>query len=176
MRPDRPSRFAFVSTLATLAALVTAAPASAVPLPDLVVSAVSTNAARVVRGHAFGVASTVKNLGQAAAAASTERFYLSADKLRGVGDRRMIQVRQIARLSHNATSAGTISLKPTVATPEGIYYVVACADDLAKVKESNERNNCRTTATRVNVVAGPTSADLIDKDLTAGTITSDQAM
>ena len=35
--------------------------------------------------------------------------------------------------------------------PRGVYYVLACADDLAAILESNEANNCRASSTTVLV-------------------------
>ena len=142
MPPHQPFRIAIVPVLATLAAMVAAVPASAASLPDLVTSGPSIAAGIVVRGHPFSVATTVRNQGAGGAAASTLRFYLSADTLRGAGDRRLTQVRQVARLAAHAASTGTTRLTPALTTPSGPFYVIACADDLKAVAEKSETNNC----------------------------------
>jgi hypothetical protein len=41
-----------------------------------------------------------------------------------------------------------------VATPRGLYYLLACADDLGQVPESNDANNCLASRTRVQI-GGP---------------------
>jgi subtilase family serine protease len=38
-------------------------------------------------------------------------------------------------------------------TAVGLYYVLACADDLFAVAESNERNNCIASTTQVQIAA-----------------------
>jgi hypothetical protein len=37
----------------------------------------------------------------------------------------------------------------------GSYFLLACADDVFQVIEANESNNCRASAGRVTVTAGP---------------------
>jgi hypothetical protein len=41
------------------------------------------------------------------------------------------------------------------ATPHGEYFVIGCADDLKAVVESDEANNCRSSAGRVTVATTP---------------------
>ena len=156
---------------------VPAAPAlGAAGLPDLVTSGPTSSAGIVVRGHPFGVSTTVRNRGAGAAAASTVRFYLSADRVRGTGDLRLPQVRQVARLLAGKASTATTSLRPPAATPTGPVYVIACADDLKAVTEKIETNNCAASPAPFGIVAGPASADLIDKDLARGVLTPAQAL
>jgi hypothetical protein len=38
-----------------------------------------------------------------------------------------------------------------LSTPPGMYYVIACADDLDKLPESNYGNNCRASTTMMRV-------------------------
>jgi hypothetical protein len=38
-------------------------------------------------------------------------------------------------------------------TPLGTYYLLACADDVKKVPESNEKNNCKASASTVTILA-----------------------
>jgi hypothetical protein len=63
-------------------------------------------------------------------------------------------------LGAGATSTGSASVTVPVTTKVGVipttvspatYYLLACADDLKKVPESNEKNNCKASATRVTV-------------------------
>ena len=39
----------------------------------------------------------------------------------------------------------------TVSTPGGTYYVIACADDVDALRESNETNNCAASIVTVQV-------------------------
>src|SRR4051794_6849491 len=175
VRPYRPFRFAVVPVLAMVAALVAAVPASAASPPALVTSGPATTAGIVVRGHPFSAATTVRNQGAAGAAASTLRFYLSTDRVRGAGDRRLLQVRQVGPLRAQGASTATTSLTPPAATPSGMVFVIACADDLKKVAEKSETNNCAASAHAIDIVSGQTSEDLIDHDLALGLLTPDQA-
>jgi hypothetical protein len=167
---------AAVSVVAALASLLTPVASSAASLPDLVVAALTTHTTQVARGSAFPIQVTTKNAGPAAAAASTTRFYLSADRLRGAGDRRLAQTKSVGPLGPGAQSAGTVSLRPATTTPEGIYFVIACADDLKVVAEHTETNNCTASTHALLVVPGRTSQDLIDHDLATGAITPQQAL
>ena len=60
--------------------------------PDLVTTAVSNPPAAAAPGSAFSVTDTVKNEGNARAAASTSRYYLSLDATKGTGDIRLDRV------------------------------------------------------------------------------------
>src|SRR6478752_245748 len=114
----------------TIAAVLSWPPSStAAGLPDLVATGPTSTSGIVVRGHPFTVSTTVRNQGAAAAAASTLRFYLSGDRVRGVGDRRLAQVRQVARLSAGKASTAPTRLTPPLALPSGPVYVISCADD-----------------------------------------------
>ena len=66
-------------------------------------------------------------------------------------DRMMLGSRVVGALSPGATSAGTVNVViPSTLTP-GTYFVLACADDVARVKEAGGANNCRASATAVSV-------------------------
>jgi hypothetical protein len=60
--------------------------------------------------------------------------------------------------------------------PSGPVYVIACADDLKAVAEKTETNNCAASSTPFDIVPGPSSADLIDKDVANGLLTPEQAL
>jgi subtilase family serine protease len=120
-------------------------------LPDLVTTALSNPPASVRRGSGFAVNDTVRNQGDASAAASTTRYYLSLNAARDTGDRMMLGSRAVGALSPGATSAGTANVVvPSTLTP-GTYFVLACADDVARVTEAGGANNCRASATAVSV-------------------------
>ena len=118
---------------------------------DLVVTTISNPPASAKRGTAFAVTDTVKNQGDAAAGASTTRYYLSLDGLRDTADRLMTGTRSVGTLAPASTSSGSVNvIVPSTLTP-GSYFVIACADGVSRVTESTETNNCRTSATAVGV-------------------------
>ena len=113
--------------------------------PDLVVT-VLTAPATAGAGLSITVNSTVKNQATAAvtAAASTLAFYLSTDATFDAGDVRLTATRAIATLAKDATSAGATTLTIPADIAAGSYFLIAVADDLSAVDESNEGNNTRT--------------------------------
>jgi subtilase family serine protease len=61
--------------------------------------------------------------------------------------------RPVNPLSPNTTSTGTTMVTLPGVVAVGSYYLLACADDLKAVAESDETNNCGASATTVQVVA-----------------------
>ncbi|HXU84469.1 MAG TPA: CARDB domain-containing protein [Verrucomicrobiae bacterium] len=131
--------------------------------PDLVVTAL-TAPATAGAGRQIVVSSTVKNQAAAAVAAqpSTLAFYLSTDAVLG-GDVRLTETRAIAALTKDATSVGSTSVTIPANMAAGTYFLIAVADDLHVVAESDETNNTRATATAIVVSRA---------DLTAASVTA----
>jgi subtilase family serine protease len=118
--------------------------------PDLVEAALGNPPARVTPGGTFTITDTVRNQGNASAAASTTRYYLSRDAAKSTSDTRLSATRAVPSLAASAQSAGSrILTVPLTAT--GAYFLLVCADDLKKSAESNETNNCRASATQLAV-------------------------
>jgi len=120
--------------------------------PDLVVTALSNPPGSIAPGGHFTVTDTVRNQGAVGAAASTTRYYLSADVQKSAGDTLLTGSRAVPALAAGTTSAGgavTVTIPSTM--PLGTYALLACADDMAVVAESDETNNCRVSATMVQV-------------------------
>jgi hypothetical protein len=120
--------------------------------PDLVMTAVSNPPAAAARGSSFKVNDTVQNQGLVAAAASTTRYYLSADQQKSSGDTLLNGSRSVPGLEPGVSSAGatvTVTIPPTI-SPRA-YYLLACADDIGLVTETVESNNCRASASPVSV-------------------------
>jgi subtilase family serine protease len=113
--------------------------------PDLVEAAVGNPPANVAPGGVFTVTDTVLNQGQAAAGASTTRYYLSLDAIKDAGDTLLSATRSVGGLAPNATSPGSRSITVPAATPAGRYILLVCADDLGQVGESDNSNNCRAS-------------------------------
>lgn len=108
---------------------------------DLVVKSAHASTA----GSAVTVAVTIANTGAKAAKASVLRLQLSNGATLGIARVPGIAVHKSkAVTAHGAVPAGTAG---------GTYTVIACADTTRKVKERNERNNCRRTG--AIAVAGP---------------------
>ena len=119
--------------------------------PDLVETAVSNPPGAAAPGGSFSVTDTVGNQGNAAAGVSTTRYYLSLDVKKGAADTLLTGSRAVPGLEPGADSTGTVAVTLPAATPAGTYFLLACADDLKKVKESKEKNNCRASASQVTV-------------------------
>jgi len=134
-------------------ALIAAPAAHAAARPDLRVAALSPAAVTAAPGASAPLTFTVANRGRVAARRSTLRLLLSADAKRDRTDR------VLARANVRALKAGKrAKLRATVTLPAtpGAYRVLACADDLRKVHETREGNNCRSAS--VTLVAAAAAA------------------
>jgi hypothetical protein len=123
-----------------------------VGLADLVVTSLANPPATAAAGGTFSVSATIANQGAITAAASTARYYLSADQVKGAGDVLLTGTRSVASLAAGQSSSGSdknVSV-PSTTTP-GTYYLLACADDTSAVSEVNEANNCLASTTTVIV-------------------------
>jgi subtilase family serine protease len=119
--------------------------------PDLVATTVSSPTAGAPPGTSFSVTSTVQNTSAVSAGASTVRFYLSLDALKDGGDVLLTGSRWVSSLTAGAVSSGGSTVTVPATAPLGTYRVLACADDLLAVKESDETNNCVASATALIV-------------------------
>lgn len=79
---------------------------------------------------------------------SLVRYYLSRDRNRSREDRRLTGGRTVTARS----KAGVVRLRVPTSIPRTSYFLVACADDAKRVRERNERNNCRASASRVTLL------------------------
>ncbi len=124
-----------------------------IELPDLVETAVSNPPATVTRGASFPVTDTVWNMGPVAAAASTTRFFLSADVAKDSGDRLLEGARTVPALAGGGSQGGTTTVTVPAATPAGIYFLLACANDTRAVVESDLADDCLASVATVRVLA-----------------------
>ena len=139
--------------------------------PDLVPTSVTDPPAMAAPGSVFAITDSVLNNGQTAAAASTTRYYLSLDGLRDGADVLVVATRSVPALGPGTASAVARSLTVPPTIPEGTYRVIACADDLAKVVEMSEANNCAASAGAMLVGWPdllPTSTGSIPAEVIAG--------
>jgi hypothetical protein len=114
------------------------ASADAAGLPDLVETSVTLSQ----HGRTLDVRDTVGNRGRATASASWTAYLVGA---------RRIGSRPVRSLLPGAASRASRRLTIPAVVPPGSWRFSACADTRARVRESNERNNCRV-ASRLVVV------------------------
>jgi hypothetical protein len=137
-------RTATVALLALTSMLPGAALAGGQLRPDLVETAISASLRTRQSTLSLRVTDTVRNRGRATAPQSTTAYYLSRDRARGRGDRRL-RGRRVGQLGPRALSQGSTTVSISVSVAPGAYRVLACADDRRQVSESHEGNNCRAT-------------------------------
>lgn len=115
--------------------------------PDLTETAVTDPPATIVDGSSFPVTDTVQNTGNAAAGASTTRYYLSTTTSKN-GAHPLNGSRAVPSLNPSDTSSGTVTLVVPSGTAAGTYFLLACTDDKFVVPETNENNNCKASANK----------------------------
>jgi hypothetical protein len=137
--------------------------------PDLVQTSVSEPPAEAVPGSKFRVTDTVHNASVVTASAFAIRYYVSSDRIKGGADTLLTGKRSVLELTSGASSSGTATVTIPLGLPLAHYYLLACADDLARIKETNEDNNCAASAGTmlvgwpdlVTLAAGPPPPSLI---------------
>ena len=140
---------------ACLGLLAACAPAHAASRPDLSVTSLSAPGSAAA-GSRITVADTTRNRRATPAGRSTTRHYLSRDRRKSRGDVRLGKGHRVKRLRGRAFTRGFARPVIPVGTAARSYFLLACADDLRRVREANERNNCRARALRVTVSGGST--------------------
>jgi subtilase family serine protease len=126
-----------------------------VGVPDLIENGVSGPATAAV-GGTMTVSDTALNQGTGPTRASSTRYYLSTN---GVALTQLLTgSRAVPVLAAGASSAGTVTVTIPATALTGTYFLLACADDVKAVFESNETNNC--AAAGGSVVVG--TPDLIE--------------
>ena len=118
---------------------------------DLVETVVGNPPAVAAPGGSFSATDTVTNQGAIAAGASATRYYLSADQQKSGEDVLLGGSRSVPSLAAGQTSSASATVTIPSSMPLGTYYLLACADELNAVAETNETNNCRSSAATVTV-------------------------
>ncbi len=145
--------------------------------PDLVETAVSNPPANAAVGGSFTISDTVQNIGASGAIATTTKYYLSLNGVQVFGST-FLGSRAVNALASGATDAGIGTVTIPAGTSQGTYFVLACADrgpgvgPLSQVVETNENNNCRSSAGTVSVTAPDLTQNtvvLTPTSVTAGT-------
>jgi hypothetical protein len=143
MRSRLPVLVASVALAVTLLPAAGPAEAARRKAPDLVVASASLSARTVTPGATVRVPHTVRNGGTAKARRSTARLHLVAGRSAVLVGTRAVGALKPRKRTRPATA--TFRVPSTMAG--GTYAVRVCADDLRKVRERNERNNCRVAGT-----------------------------
>jgi hypothetical protein len=153
-RWPRGSRIGAVAALVATGMLLIASQAGAATPPDLAATKISGTPASLATNATARLDVTVANRGGRAGKATKTDVLLSTDRRRGK-DIRIARIATKAFASHakRRLRAG-VKLPPGIAP--GGYFVLACADATARLRERHERDNCRVGAA-LKVVA-PVSA------------------
>ena len=115
--------------------------------PDLTISKLHVNGSPAA-GQPLTAALTVSNAGRRRAQASATAVVLSRDARRSRDDRRL-GTGKVKALAPRKAGKATLKLAVPAGTVPAAYRVIACADAAKRVKESNERNNCRAATVTV---------------------------
>ena len=108
--------------------------------PDLAVGTPSVDNDSPTAGSAFTLSATVTNAGDGASAATTLRYYRSADSTITTSDTQ-VGTDSVGALAAAGTSAESISL--TAPSAAGTYYYGACVDSVTG--ESDTTDNCSSS-------------------------------
>jgi hypothetical protein len=117
--------------------------------PDLVVSSVSSVPFEATGGRSIRMRDKVTNRGPGGARRSQTAYYLSFDATRDRSDRRLA-ARPVPSLERGRRSSGVAQVVMPTNTA-GLFRIIACADDQRRIRESNERNNCRAAPGEVTI-------------------------
>jgi hypothetical protein len=117
--------------------------------PNLVESALSVSQ----RGASLRVADVVRNVGTHTARASSTGYYLARVRIGG---------RAVPGLRPHGSSRGSVAVTLPTTVPTGSYRLRVCADERGRIRESDERDNCRASTQAVQVTdrTPPTFAGL----------------
>ena len=127
------------------------------PAPDLVVGSPSVSNSSPETGGSFTLSATVSNDGDGGSAATTLRYYRSADATIS-GTDTQVGTDAVGALAASATSAESIDL--TAPSQEGTYYFGACVDSVDG--ESTTDNNC-SDGVEVEVSGGGAGREMVSR-------------
>ena len=123
--------------------------------PDLVVS-VSRSSVTVSPGGDFSYDVTVRNEGNAVAAATRARAFVSTDATISTNDTQIGSATSVPSLGPSQEASGTQTITVSAGAPAGIIYVGDCVDAVSG--ESNTNNNCSSAIT-VTIQTGSGGSD-----------------
>ncbi|HEX8207675.1 MAG TPA: CARDB domain-containing protein [Solirubrobacteraceae bacterium] len=124
--------------------------------PNLVIASMVEPPDTVVPGTGFVSSFTVSNEGPGTARRRTKvRAYLSTTGVGLRGEHLLAGSRRVPRLRAGAQNTARATFTVPAQVPVGTYYLVICADDTRRVKETSERNNCISSGQRLSVASSP---------------------
>ncbi|HEU5182291.1 MAG TPA: M36 family metallopeptidase [Candidatus Polarisedimenticolia bacterium] len=121
------------------------------PKPDLVTMSLDEPPASLSSGSSFTAQDSIMNQGAAASVACVTRYYLSLDGIKSAEDVLLQGERPVGPLSVTGVDSGSVSVTIPGTMPEGSYRLLACADGNGANAEDDEANNCRASATSLEV-------------------------
>lgn len=175
--PAREALALFPAAALAVALALPAAASAAKPraLPDLRTAAVTAGP----HAHPGGPVIVTARVSTAKAAVkrSMVRFYLTADGRPAAGAQPLAGQVSAPALRKGRAATVTAQVMLPADVPVGTFQLVACSDDLRKVPERNERNNCAAARTRTDVSTTQVGADdVIAADLAAKRISEERAL
>ena len=84
--------------------------------------------------------------------------------MKSAGDTLLTGNRAVPGLAAGASHSGTVTVTIPTTTPLNTYFLLACADDLSPVAETNEGDNCVASPTAAVTVTRP---DLVENTVSA---------
>jgi hypothetical protein len=132
--------------------------AKTAPSADLAVRSASAPADALAPGAALTAQSVTKNVGRKRAPASATFYFLSLDTKKDASDIRLVGQQSVKALKAGKSGSGSARVSLPTSVAPGAYFLLGCADGANKVKETNEKNNCKASAARTTVEAARTPA------------------
>ena len=160
--------------VAVLAATPVAAETAAAhsPRPDLVVTKVSNPPATIGTGGTFRLSDRTANRGAGAARRSTTRYFIARSAAGQIGDEKGIVLKGSRTVAALGPGESAVAPREVVVpdVPAGTYDLVACADARNRVRETNDRNNCRAAARSMKITQNALPAVFIGGGAATGAV------
>ena len=129
---------------------------------DLVVNRLSLDQTSLNAGDSLTVSVAIANQGNSNAGSSQTGFYLSRDQILDGSDQ-LLGTANLGSLRKGKSVNQSFSTTLAQDLGAGTYYVIAKADNLAGITESNENNNFGVQSIQIKAVG---QADLVSQNLT----------
>ncbi|MFM1842912.1 MAG: hypothetical protein RLZZ490_1650, partial [Cyanobacteriota bacterium] len=139
--------------------------------PDLVVSRLTLNQTTLEAGGSLSVSVAIANQGSSNAGSSQTGFYLSRDQVLD-GTDTLLGTANLGSLRKDRSANQSFSTTLDQALEGGTYYLIAQADRLSQITETNETNNLGVQSFQVNV---PVRADLVSQGVQVSNLTDSDA-
>ncbi|MEB3188968.1 MAG: CARDB domain-containing protein [Snowella sp.] len=132
---------------------------------DLNINAIAPSSV-LVGGTSLSLNYKIANLGNASAASSLTKFYLSTDALLDGADT-VLGTDTVSSLAAGANTNRSVSLTLASGLNQGAYYLFAQADSGNTVSESNEANNTNSGSFSVTTLANWCTQNIKDVELSS---------